>query len=252
VLRRRAIRRSEGRRRLAVVLGALGALLLPAGYWGLEHSAVFSASRVVVAGGSAGVDAQVRALVAADVAGKSLLQVDASSLAARLEAMPDVRSAQVDRAFPHTVAVTVVMEQPVAFVRAGKAGYVVSADGRVLRTLDQAPKHLAKLMLPAGPPVTLGHTIGTAPMQAALTVLAAAPRSFPRDIARIKGVSSGPGGVVATFGHRLHIRLGDTTRLGLKLRVAALVLSKMGDSIRRSVAYVDVSSPARPTIGYKK
>jgi cell division protein FtsQ len=252
VLRRRAIRRAEGRRRLAVVLGVVAALLLPAGYWGLEHSSVFAASRVVVAGGSAGVDAQVRSLVAAEITGKSLLQVDASALAARLEAMPVVRSARVDRAFPHTVAVTVVMERPVAFVRAGKAGYVVSADGRVLRALSTAPKHLAKLMLPAGPPVPPGHTIETAPMGAALTVLTAAPNDFPVGIARIKGVSSGPGGVVATFGHHLHIRLGDTTRLGLKLRVAALVLSKMGDSIRRSVAYVDVSSPARPTIGYKK
>lgn len=252
VLRRRAIRRAEGRRRLAVLVGALGALLLPAGYWGLEHSSVFSASRVVVAGGTGAVDAQVQAIVSADVAGRSLMQVDAGSLAARLDAIPAVRSARVDRAFPHTVAVTIVMERPVAFVRAGKTGYVVSSDGRVLRTTATAPKHLAKLVLPAGPAATPGHTIDTGPMRAALTVLAAAPRSFPRAIARIKGVTSGPGGVVATFGHRLHIRLGDTTRLPLKLRVAALVLSKMGDSIRRSVAYVDVSSPARPTIGYKK
>ena len=252
VLRRRAIRRSEGRRRLAVLLGAVGALLLPAGYWGLEHSSVFSASRVVVAGGSGGLDAQVRALVAADVAGKSLLQVDASSLAARLEAIPAVRAARVDRAFPHTVAVTIVMERPTAVVRAGKAGYVISSDGRVLETVTKAPKLLPRVVLPAGPPLQPGHTIDTAPMRAALTVLMAARQTFPRDIARIKGVASGPGGVVATFGHGLHVRLGDTTRLPLKLRVAALVLSKMGDSTRRSVAYVDVSSPARPTIGYKK
>lgn len=251
-VRRRAIRRSEGRRRLAVLLGVVGALLLPGGYWGLEHSPVFSASRVVVAGATAGVDSQVRSVVAADVAGKSLLQVDASSLAARLDAMPYVRSARVDRAFPHTVAVTVMMERPAAFVRAGKTGYVVSSEGRILRTAPKAPKQLAKLFLPAGPAMTPGRTIATAPMRAALTVLATAPHRFPRDIARIKGVTSGPAGVVATFGHRLHIRLGDTSRLGLKLRVAALVLSKMGDSIRRSVAYVDVSSPARPTIGYKK
>ena len=40
--------------------------------------------------------------------------------------------------------------------------------------------------------------------------------------------------------------------LDLKLHVAARVLVRMGDSIRRSVAYVDVSAPARPAIGYKK
>jgi cell division protein FtsQ len=252
VLRRRALRRSEGRRRLAVLVGVLAVLLLPLGYWGLEHSSIFSASRVVVAGASANVDAQVQGVVAADVAGKSLLQVNASALATRLEAIPAVRSARVDRAFPHTVAVTVVMERPVAFVRAGKTGYVVSADGRVLRTIAKAPKHLAKLMLPAFPALAPGHTIDSSAMRAALTVLTTAPHRFPRDIARIKGVAAGPAGVVAVFGHKLHIQLGDTTRLTLKLRVAALVLSKMGESIRRSVAYVNVSAPARPTIGYKK
>ncbi len=46
--------------------------------------------------------------------------------------------------------------------------------------------------------------------------------------------------------------LGDTSALELKLRVAERVLANMGDSIRRSVAYVNVSAPARPTVGYKK
>jgi len=107
-LRRRALRRSEGKRRLAVLVGAVAILLLPAGYWALEHSSVFSASQVAVTGATPRVDALVRAAVARDVAGHSLLQVSASSLAARLEQLPDVRVARVDRAFPHTVAVTIV------------------------------------------------------------------------------------------------------------------------------------------------
>ena len=57
---------------------------------------------------------------------------------------------------------------------------------------------------------------------------------------------------MAVFGHGLQVRLGDTDRLALKLRVAARVLSKMGAPIRRSVAYVDVSAPARPAVGYRK
>ena len=43
-----------------------------------------------------------------------------------------------------------------------------------------------------------------------------------------------------------------TGSLDVKLHVATRVLSRMGGSIRRSVAYVDVSAPARPAIGYKK
>jgi hypothetical protein len=48
------------------------------------------------------------------------------------------------------------------------------------------------------------------------------------------------------------VRLGTTGSLEVKLHVAARVLSRMGASIRHSVAYVDVSAPARPAIGYKK
>jgi cell division protein FtsQ len=251
-LRRRALRRSEGKRRLAVLIGIVAILLLPAGYWALAHSSIFSASRVVVTGATPRVDALVRGAVAGDVAGHSLMQVNASALAARLEALPDVRTATVDRAFPHTVAVTVVMEHAAAFVRDGNTRYVVSADGRVLRTVSKPPKTLPRLVLPAGPMPRLGGTVQTAQMRAALRVLGGVPAGFQRDIAHLKGVVATSSGVVAVFGHRLHVQLGDTSALELKLRVAERVLTNMGDSIRRSVAYVNVSAPARPTVGYKK
>jgi cell division protein FtsQ len=252
-LRRRALRRTEGRRRLAVLAGAIAMLLLPAGYWGLAHSSVFSVSHVKVTGATPRVDAQVQSLVATDVSGKSLLQVDASALAARLEALPDVRLARVDRAFPHGVDVSVVMERAAAFVRAGAARYVVSADGRVLRTVTRVPAHLPRIVLPPGAVVATGHTLSSASMQAALTVLRGVPGRFERGIgARLKGVVSTPGAVVAVFGHGLQIQLGGTGALATKLRVAAKVLGEMGASIRRSVAYVNVSVPARPSVAYKK
>ena len=83
-------------------------------------------------------------------------------------------------------------------------------------------------------------------------VLAVVPGGFPESIARLKKVVSSPGGVVAVFGHGLQVRLGTAGSLDVKLHVAARVLARMGGSIRRSVAYVDVSAPARPAIGYKK
>jgi hypothetical protein len=144
------------------------------------------------------------------------------------------------------------MERAAAFVRDGKVRYVVSSDGRVLRTVTQAPAQLPRLLLPIGPVPAAGRTIASAQMRAALQVLAGVPRGFEREIARLRGVVANQSGVVAVFGHKLHIRLGNTSSLPLKLRVAARVLSKMGSSIRRSVAYVDVSAPARPAIGYKK
>ena len=72
ILRRRALRRTEGKRRLVVLVGAIAMLLVPAGYWGLEHSSVFSISHVTVTGASPGLGARVQAVVTSDVAGKSL------------------------------------------------------------------------------------------------------------------------------------------------------------------------------------
>jgi len=252
VLRRRALRRSEGRRRLAVLVGAIAIVLLPLGWWGLENSSIFAASQVAVTGATPKVDALVRAAVAHDVAGKSLLRVDASSLAAQIEAIPDVKSASVDRAFPHTVAVSIVMERPAALVRAGKASYVVSVDGRVLRAAKKASGTMPRLVLPPSPQPAAGRTVDSAQMRSALHVLAVAPHRFPASIAKLKKVVASPGGAVAVFGHGLQVRLGSAGSLDLKLHVAARVLVRMGDSIRRSVAYVDVSAPARPAIAYKK
>jgi cell division septal protein FtsQ len=252
VLRRRALRRSEGRRRLAMLVGAVAVVLLPVGYWGLVHSSIFSASQVSVTGATPRVDALVRSAVARDVAGESLLRVDASGLAGRLEAIPDVKAARVDRAFPHTVAVSVVMERPAALVRAGKSSYIVAGDGRVLRAAAKAPDALPRLLLPPADQPTPGRTIATAQMRSALRVLSVVPHRFPEGIARLKKVFASQGGVVAIFGHRLQVRLGTTGSLDVKLHVATRVLSRMGGSIRRSVAYVDVSAPARPAIGYKK
>jgi cell division protein FtsQ len=251
-LRRRALRRSEGHRRLAVLVGAIAIVLLPLGYWVLENSSVFAASQVAVTGATPRVDGLVRAAVAHDVAGKSLLRVDASSLAARIEAIPDVKSASVDRAFPHTVAVSIVMERPAALVRAGKASYVVSVDGRVLRAAKTAGAAMPRLVLPPASQPAAGRTVDTAEMRSALHVLAVAPHRFPAGIARLRKVVASPGGVVAVFGHGLQVRLGTAGALDVKLHVAARVLVRMGDSVRRSVAYVDVSAPARPAIGYKK
>lgn len=252
VLRRRALRRSEGRRRLAVLVGVIAVVLLPLGYWALEHSSIFAASQVSVTGATPRVDALVRAAVAHDVTGESLLSVDASSLAARIEAIPAVKSAHVDRAFPHTVAVSVVMERPAGVVRAGKASYVVSVDGRVLRAVANAPEGLPRLVLPPASQPAPGQAVRTPEMAAALRVLAVVPHRFPENIARLKKVVSSRGGVVAIFGHGLQVRLGTTGSLDVKLHVAARVLGRMGGSIRRSVAYVDVSAPARPAVGYKK
>ena len=215
VLRRRALRRSEGKRRLAVLVGAVAILLLPAGYWALEHSSVFSASQVAVTrrdpagrrararGGRPGrrrpQPAAGERVVAGSAAGGSC---------------PTCASARVDRAFPHTVAVTIV--------HGARRGVRPRRQG-ALRRLGRRPGPARRSRTPRrtcrGSSCRSGRCRSPA---ARSTPPRCARRSrcsrrcrpdSERDIARLRGVVSNPAGVVAIFGHGLHIRLGDTTGL---------------------------------------
>src|SRR5205814_9686534 len=92
--------------------------------------------------------------------GKSLLALHGSDVEGRIAAVPDVRSAPYDRAFPNTLRVVVVPERPVAVIRQGAAAWLVSARGRVLRSLARGTdKALPRIWLPRGPDVQVGATV---------------------------------------------------------------------------------------------
>ena len=134
LLRRRALKKAEGRRRLALLCLAVVVVLAPGGYWLLANSSAFAVSGVSVSGGGTLLSAEVRQAAVDAVGGRSLLQVDAGAIERAVERLPYVRSATVDRAFPHTLSIQITTYRPVAVVRSGKSAYLVSGDGRVLDT----------------------------------------------------------------------------------------------------------------------
>jgi hypothetical protein len=64
LLRRRALKQAEGKRRLALLCLAVAVVLAPAGYWILAHSSAFAVSGISVSGGGTLVGAEVRAAAA--------------------------------------------------------------------------------------------------------------------------------------------------------------------------------------------
>jgi len=80
VVRRRALRQAQGKRRLMLLLAAVGVVVAVAGYWGLRMSSAFDVTRVQVVGTSGPLGAQVEAAVASQTQGKSLLGMDAGSM----------------------------------------------------------------------------------------------------------------------------------------------------------------------------
>src|SRR5437764_649820 len=175
--------------------------------------------------------------------GKSLLALHGSDVEDRLAAVPEVRRATYDRAFPNTLRVVVVPEQPVAVVRQGASSWLVSTDARVLSTLPLgARRRLPRIWLPRGVDVAVGETLASDEGGRAASALALAGRVGFR--AHVRDVSVVDGGLVFGLRSGLDLRLGADEELPLKLAVAARVLSLVGGE-----AYLDVSLPARPVAG---
>ena len=114
---------------LLAVVFAGGLCLL--GYRLVGASGAFAVERVEVSGAGPATQA-VQNAVTTRVGGSSMLDVDPTALAASLSALPRVRSATVDRAFPHTLAIHVVPERAVAIAPTGDGRVVLSATGRVM------------------------------------------------------------------------------------------------------------------------
>jgi cell division protein FtsQ len=246
VLRRRQLRQAQGRRRLMLLLGAVGVVVAVAGYWGLRMSSAFDVTRVQVVGATGPLTKQVEQAVSADTHGKSLLGMDAGTIERRIEAIPYVQSARVDRAFPHTLAVHVVPYTPAAYAMIGKQVYPIAADGRVLADHGKVPHAAPVVMLPDGTTLAVGQHTGDENIASALEVLNHAggigghvTQLLPRS-----------GTITAVLGKGVQLRFGAPSDLTLKMEVVQRVLRRITGAQRHELAYLDVSAPSRPALGF--
>ena len=139
VLRRRALRRSRGPPPAGGALGvvAVAAARRPATGGSSTRRCFAGTRRWRSPARRRGVDALVRRAVARDVAGQSLLRVDTvvAGAAARAHALRAGRRGR-PRVSQHPRGHVVMSSGRRCSCRAGKAGYIVSVDGRVLRAAD--------------------------------------------------------------------------------------------------------------------
>ncbi|HLM35183.1 MAG TPA: FtsQ-type POTRA domain-containing protein, partial [Gaiellaceae bacterium] len=127
-----------------------------AAYFGARTMSVFAVRQIEVAGGSPLAREQA-ADALRPVIGASLLAVDSTLLERRLTQVPQVASVRFDRDFPHTLRVFVVPEHPVLLLRRGKVGWVVSARGRVMRSVTNTrTSSLPRMWVPPRTKVVVG------------------------------------------------------------------------------------------------
>ena len=227
------------RRSLAIGVGLLA--LAGAAYVGARDTSLFAVGRIEVRGGPPAVRAQVRRELA-PLLGTSLVDLDGAALERHVESLPTVVSVAYDRAFPHTLRVTVVPETSVAVLHRGGQTWLVSARGRVVAHVPRGTYPLLpRIWVPWRTPVAAGAVLGAEQGGAAARALALVGR-FP---ARITTATLSHGQLVFRLRSGLELQFGDPSDIRLKLAVArrALYLLPPGTT------YLDVSVPGRPVTG---
>jgi cell division protein FtsQ len=233
-----AARREEGRRRLRFVAIGVAVVVALAGAWAVLASPFLDIDRVVVKGTARLTPADVE--TASQIhRGDAMVWLDGGAAVARIDALPWIRAAHVEREWPGTVTITVTERTAVAWVDTGTGPALVDGTGRVLERLLTPPTDLPQIASPKlVPPV--GATIEPVVGARVAGKLQGFARSGTREI------TLSPSGVVLGLVNGPEIRLGEPSDVMLKVRAAVAVLTALDGE---PVAYIDASAPSNPVAG---
>ena len=240
--RRAQVRRDAGRRRLRLLM-SLGAALASLGLAaGVLHSPLFDVDRVFIEGatntgrgdvlGAAGLDQRTY-----------MVRADEARLARRLEALPWVESAVVQKDWPATVRIRLLERSPVAAVPVAGGGWsLADATGRVLTPpVGEAPPGMpvVEAPTPAGRP---GSTAAEG-VRGALHVASAVPSTLSGRVTKI-AVDAG-GSLVINVDRAPPVTFGPPAQATAKLLAVATLLARAD---MRGVKAVDVRVPTAPVL----
>jgi cell division protein FtsQ len=256
--RRVAVTRAEGRRRLRILLTAVSIASLIGIAWLAVQSPLLAVDAIAVKGTARESQAAVQAAAGVHT-GSALLFVDTGAVARRVEALPWVAQAKVERHLPNGLTITVVERLPVAWARRpvppgsplGTLGAVVLVDrfGRVLGDEPAAPAGLPELIGMVNVP-DRGSRIEPAAPAGAVAQLPDALRAQTGSVVRRRGqavlqLHQPPFGAKPAADE---VRLGNLDEIAAKGAAALAVLDQLGRD-GSHVRYVDVRVPGAPATG---
>jgi cell division protein FtsQ len=204
---------------------------------------LFALDSVEVRGAPAPLEHEIQAALQ-PLHGESLLAFRTSQADDRLAALTEVASASYDRAFPHTLRVTVRAEHPVAVLRQGAHAWLASASGRVLaeQAKNVHPRY-PRIWLPSSTTVSTGRGVpdfGAVRALRALWIVQATGFG-----PRIRFVRSSSREFTLVLRSGVELRLGDEERLPLKLAIARRLLRDV-EVPQTGPSYLDLTVPERP------
>ena len=233
ITRQRFARRQWARRwmRWKYVAASVSLLaLLATGVWLVFFSATLSISKVEVRGNKLLSDERV-SRIAALPSGEQLAMVDLDDAARRVETLSEVVDADVTRAWPDTVLITVTERVAVAVVELDGQIRGLDAEGIVFREYDAVP--------PGLPRVQPQTSTGTDALKEAAGVVSALPDDLVARVDHVEVQTIDQITLVLRDGRE--VRWGSADESELKARVLAELLD-----VQQAKVY-DVSVPGSPT-----
>jgi cell division protein FtsQ len=214
-----------------------------------RQSSLFAIRSIEVVGAKPALERQVRDALQ-PLVGTSLVALDGGQVQKRLDALPQIRRASYDRAFPNTLRVVVEPDLPAAILRSGADGWLISEYGAVLGKLSRPfPKNLPGIWIPqTDAPTPRTHDV-PARITVALRGLAEARRTQSALLPQISKVKAVAGDLTLVLRSHIELRMGDARDLALKLAVANRVLQTLSADERKRIRYVDLTLPSRPVTG---
>lgn len=163
--------------------------------------------------------------------GTPLIRVNTARAAARIEAIPQVRSAQVTRSWPNRLVIVVRERTPELALPAYGGGYdLADADGVVLQRVARRPADLP--LYPTVAPE--GALRGNPDLAAAAAVLGELPATLRHSVTSISAPEADQ--VTLHLAGGITVLWGDTGRPGVKARELTVLM-------RGHMRYYDVSAP---------
>ena len=222
----------DHRRRVRLLIaGGVVVVLAIVLTWVVVFSSVFGVRSVQVHGAHTLTDAQVEA--AARVGhGTPLVRLDTAAVTRRVEALPDVASAQVSTSFPSTVVVTVTERVAVGYLRSGGKDLLVDRAGHAYHAVTSAPSTLPELVVPTGAASLTARA-------AVAQVAAALPTSLRPDVRSVDALD--PSAITLVLSKGRIAQWGSVSRSVEKGRILPVLLAHAKNDTQFNVV-----DPRRP------
>lgn len=235
--RRIAVQRALGRRRLRLLLIGAGVVIAAGVAFLVVHSPLLDVDRVHVRGAQHVTAADVRKAARVPLH-QPMLFLDTGAIARRVEQLPWVEHASIQRVYPGTVRILVDEYAPTAYVRAGTSFVLLASNGRAIAITSAVDPGLREVRGVRRAPAL--HELLSPPEAAG--VVAQLPVALAQRVAAIDVAGAN---IAVDLNGGGAIRFGTAADLPAKGAAALAVLTQNNNA---PFTYIDVSTPDTPVL----